>query len=522
MLDAVVAGWIDGVTEREFDQPLMALLRASGFSDVHFLHGAFEFGKDVIAKKEVDGAVNQFGFQSKAGDLGLSEWRSVRQQLEELRTNDLAHPGFDKTLPRKAVLVLTGRLIGGAALEAQQYHEYVGNRGETPVEIWDRESLIEGFRSTPELGLAPNSISRGFLTLVGSIDSGTATRSTIEAFTRAWIEDGGSGDWRKVIEAAVLAERLKRVERLDLSCYTALCLVRGVWATFHGTEPPPAEAFDQADAGRAMFRAYASELWELCDDAMLEPRNVAELARGGFSSYPVMCHTVIETLSLLALDDAAVQSEVRAWICDFAHANPGAAHPLSDRWAVSIYVEAVLLGADIQGVLDGQLREAVRWICDKYDGEALGLAPTDADEQTEVDYALGGDLEYVEHTKRRDSYLVTVILDVAAACEFDETYELAHNDFLAVDVSPTVPLPRDDVGQYRVDGVDVPTDTSPAYRDTLTAGWQVASHHDEDSTRYYLGRLGRMWDHLAVSVVTRDRHWVAILRLGREGWIGHG
>jgi hypothetical protein len=40
----------------------------------------------------------------------------------------------------------------------------------------------------------------------------------------------------------------------------------------------------------------------------------------------------------------------------------------------------------------------------------------------------------------------------------------------------------------------------------------MASHHDEDLTRFYLGRLGYLWDHLSLSLVTRDRHWVAGLR----------
>jgi hypothetical protein len=54
MLASVVAGYLDSVEEREFDVPFMALLRAMGFSDVHFLHGAQEFGKDFIAKREID------------------------------------------------------------------------------------------------------------------------------------------------------------------------------------------------------------------------------------------------------------------------------------------------------------------------------------------------------------------------------------------------------------------------------------------------------------------------------------
>jgi hypothetical protein len=38
------------VTQREFDAPLLAVLSSQGYYDLHFIHGAFEFGKDLIAK----------------------------------------------------------------------------------------------------------------------------------------------------------------------------------------------------------------------------------------------------------------------------------------------------------------------------------------------------------------------------------------------------------------------------------------------------------------------------------------
>ena len=52
MLDDAVDSYLDSVTERAFDEPLLALLRAQGFVDIHLVHGGFEFGKDVIAKRD--------------------------------------------------------------------------------------------------------------------------------------------------------------------------------------------------------------------------------------------------------------------------------------------------------------------------------------------------------------------------------------------------------------------------------------------------------------------------------------
>src|SRR5207244_5826618 len=116
MLDNAIAGFLAAVTEREFDEPLLALLRARGFDDIHYLHGSVEFGKDVIAKAEREGERTQFVIQSKAGDVNLGGWTSIAGQLDLLRNDRHAHPNFNETLPRQAVLLLTGRLTGGAAL----------------------------------------------------------------------------------------------------------------------------------------------------------------------------------------------------------------------------------------------------------------------------------------------------------------------------------------------------------------------------------------------------------------------
>jgi Restriction endonuclease len=154
MLDDAIAGFLGAVTEREFDEPLLALLRANGFDDIHYLHGSYEFGKDVIAKADRNGARTQFVIQSKAGNLNLTGWTSTVGQLDLLRNDRHAHPNFDPNLPRQAVLVLTGRLSGGAPLAAQDYAERALENGETPFEVWDRERLAEMLVGSPDALLA--------------------------------------------------------------------------------------------------------------------------------------------------------------------------------------------------------------------------------------------------------------------------------------------------------------------------------------------------------------------------------
>src|SRR5713101_3174626 len=143
MLADAIGNYFSSLTEREFDAPFIALLRLHGFTDIHFLHGPFEFGKDFIAKRIEGGVQYQYAFQTKAGDIGISEWNQCRGQLDMLRTDALAHPNFDKTLVRRARFVTTGRLVGGAALAAQQYVEHLESMGEIQFLTWDRDTLVE-------------------------------------------------------------------------------------------------------------------------------------------------------------------------------------------------------------------------------------------------------------------------------------------------------------------------------------------------------------------------------------------
>ena len=148
--------------------PFIALLLKLGFRDVHYLHGQYEFGKDFIARAIEDGQQVQYVFQSKAGDLNLGDWSKGTPQLDLLRTNTLAHPGFDAALQRRAVLVLTGRLTGGAGLAAQNYCDQTRDAG-IGLEIWDRESLVERIVRALDVGVAGRTEGPLF-TLIGAID----------------------------------------------------------------------------------------------------------------------------------------------------------------------------------------------------------------------------------------------------------------------------------------------------------------------------------------------------------------
>jgi hypothetical protein len=513
LLDDVVANYLDGLTEREFDAPLLSLLRSQGFDDVHLLHGAYEFGKDAIGKS--DEPRTQYAFQSKAGNLGLPEWSSIRGQIDMLRLNDLAHPGFDRSLPRVGVLVLTGRLTGAAPLDVQEYQKRAAERDEPPLEVWDRDKLVRLIAASPSGALA-GAIEAPFLELIGRIESGRTTESDVELFSRRWISEGAA-EWRSFLEASIVANRLRHADRLDLSCFAALALLRGVWAAAHGTEPLTKIVDEQAAIARDIFIEYARELWEGCSDELLEPRAlIGGDPDGIFVTYPVRCARLIELLGLLglALDDGEERKEIATWLERFLANQPGSVHPISDRWAVSLIPALLLITSS--AARGSALRELLRWFGDRYENDGLGLASSDAPPDVEVEFLLGNSLEHLNQHRRGTSYVAAVILDLAALLELPDVYDLAFNEVAAVDASPEVPIPNDDVAQYLVGAI--PLDTSPRYAEHWSdrAGWEMAPHHDDDVQQYYLGRLGRYWDQLTLSVVTRDRHWVAGLRALRS------
>jgi hypothetical protein len=521
MIADVIGAYLDSIAgrEREFDAPFMALLRAGGYHDIHFLHGSFEFGKDFIAKGREGDTLYQFAFQTKAGNLGITEWRQARAQIDELRRNSLAHPSFDDDLPRKAVFVTTGRLIGAAKLDSQQYAAYLERQDETGFIVWDRETLVEIMTRSPEVGIA--SAAEGLLlTLLGKIDERTLVDKELEAFSRRWVldEDTASGLWKSAVEAAVIANRLAGHERLDLACFTALCLVRAAWASTHGAEPQGGVGLSIADLGRGLFSFYASALRDRCDEESLDPLAFvhanAEEIPVSFVTYLVRCMRLIEILGLLGLlkleSGADESAEVAEYLVRFFGSHPGAAHPVSDRWAVSLIPPLLLLGRlGHRETVTSVLTEVTRWIADHYEGDKHGLAGPAAAPGEEVNYLLGTPFEHVELERRSESFVSTVILDLAAVLEMGDFFELARNEFLAVKAMACVVEAEDTRGQYLLDSPGLSYEPNMEYEEKWQPadGWKVAHHHKRGPSTYYLGRIGRLWDQLAASCVLRDRHF---------------
>lgn len=514
VLENAVGAFLDALRERELDEPLRAVLRARGFSSIHFVHGTSELGRDFIARREEPEGWRQYAIQSKAGDLNLAAWQQVRNQIEDIRTGDLSHPGFDPSLPRVAVLVTTGRLVGDARLSAQTYAQRYAD--EIEFDVWDRDRLIEYIAARPDALLAGHD-DGALLRMLGEIDADDVTDEKLERFSRRWLTAAVGPS--AIVEAAVVAERLRRRERLDLACFTALALLRGAVAAAHGAEAPADEQLATADQATGLFLTFASELWERCrtDDDLLRPVPFVNKPRefGFFATYSVRCTRLMELLALLAVwqREACGQADEHliTWLRRFVADQPGCAHPLSDRHAVSLIPVSIALGED-RDLMAGWLREIVRWTADRYDDGLLGLAPVHAEPTEEVEYLLSM-FEHIDRPRRRESYVAAVVLDLASILELGDVYDDARNDFLAVKLLPELLHVADSAGQYRVDGEDLEQEVNPPYRDRWTdAADGVTAPHLASTSPFWLERLGRGWHQLAVWSVLRDRHEPGLIR----------
>jgi hypothetical protein len=549
MLRDVVAAFLDTVTEREFDAPLLALLGAREFRDVHFLHGGFEFGKDFIAKglKPPNGDVgsgdpaswqlHQFGLQSKAGSMGLPEWRAGRPQLDEARLDDLAHPAFDTTLPRAGVVVLTGRLTGGAPVQAQSYRNSERTRGRPDFEIWDRETLLERLVDAAEVGLAGTS-DGPMLALAGAIDAGSITLGALERHARSWLPPApGSLEAataqtaelyvrrrRAAVEAAVLANRLRRHDRLDLAAMTALMLLRAAWshALFDGPVPGT-ERPELASAAIRMFSGYAAELLEQVEPTTTDPvalLNATARRAIAHVAYPVTCARIAEVLGLLGLFAASPAvgepmqallpplERIRRTVSELVEHQPGWAHPISDNFAASLIAPTLLIAAANPELARNALTRAAVWVADRYDDayRGIGLAATGAEPDAEISQLLDGPYENGP-TGRSSGYLATVITDLAAVIPGSgDLYAEIVNEFLAVGIFPQIRMADESRANWRPDGAGVRLVQPVRYLDTLPDTGHPAPHFQDD------GSPVPSPDAVALMSVSRDRHVISVFR----------
>lgn len=445
MLRAVVTTFLETLTEREFDTPLLALLSSQGFTDIHFIHGGFEFGKDVIAKRlDPDGTtVRQYSIQSKAGDIGQQDWRAVRPQLEECEYNTRAHPSFDAGLPRVAVLVTTGILKGAAPVDAQEFKAACARRGLADFNVWDRTTIVDWLCHDPSLGLADLQVQDDLVALLGTVARHEVTEPVLERHTRAWLEEDVAGNLlaRASIETAVLSHELRKARRLDLAALLALHLYRAAW------QPPATETnavrTATSDAALRLFASTATELLDQVEPLLDDPEKLASAIMdvGHVFTYPAVCSRLVEILSLLALTEppAGLAQRASTAVATLAADHPGAARPPSDQFAVAILPATTVLARTDREAARSFLRKVSQWLLDSHDEskDGLGLGGIAEEEKSQFERLVAGKTTFTSLDLRYSSYLASATLDALSIAHAPELYDSALKNMHALRIVAT-------------------------------------------------------------------------------------
>lgn len=520
MLRNVLDGYLASASERELDLPLLLLLPAMGFHDVHLTHGAVEFGKDFIAKKHEDGAEVQYVIQSKAGDIDQAEWRSIQGQILEAVTNTLSHPSFDAALPLQAVLATSGALRGNARLAIQNLNEgLLRELGRRPVVVWDGQDLVDHFaryglsgvhRATAE-GFVDHG--RFFLAYARALQ-GTLSDRDIEAYSRQW-PDAAVPLERRLLRAAVEAEILSQ-RCADHGHYweaiTAhLALLRVLCAA----------AYTDAEADLAgPYAAGVARLHDLCSGYLAEiragwseERNLLRTPFGPLdvTTYPVHCARIAEVTSLayFSTSDEGRRADCAAFLADFVRAEPGCGHPLGDRFASSLVLASLaLVDADRHDVARGLVERATVWLCDRYQ-YGMGLAGIEADEAEETRTLLGYPFDFVDLPERRGSFLAAALGDLAAFVGDRDLYRAVVNDVKTCGIFPRYYQPHDTVGACSVEARDVVRYPSVSYEDDLTeyGEYRFANHLADESQAFrFAAGLGPSAA-VVLAALLRDRYF---------------
>ena len=517
MLNDVVANYLGTLSEIEFFDAFAAILRAIGFYDVHLTHGPSEHGKDFIAKRVEDGSLVQYGIQTKVGDIGVADFRACRNQIESIRTTDLSHPSFDADTPRRAILATTGRLTGQAPTEAQEYKRKA-TTSSFGFDVWQINDLLEMMVDAPEAGLAGEP-DAPLLGAIAAIHENTFSEASLDRLSVGWANPVGdtSGLWRIALAALVVSNRLARFGRRDLAALVGAHLVRAAWARSDNYDPPSEVVLSIADTGRALLVFHA---WSLVEDATIaqsSPDGLAlfDLSPACFLTYPVRCLRLLELFGLAGLAETDMAKRERlVSVCRLLIAKePGASHPISDHWAVSIPPASLLLYSTDGDLIGRWLQEICVWLGDHYEADGVGLAGPWSDSDEEASMLYGGSLEHVDVVRRPMSLIASVLLDLASTLEMVDVYDTLINEIMACRINPTVVECDDGPGTYQDGESGVYIEAWVAYDGAFndSEGWQKSGPHRR-AEKPFLMRVGRCWDLLAICSVLRDRCFPLLLR----------
>jgi len=512
--------------ERDFDFPLISLLRAMGYYDIHFTHGDREIGKDFIAKKLEEGIEYQYAFQSKKGDINQTKCtEEVLPQLYLASVAGLPHPQFDKALPRRVVLVLTGRPVGTAGFLLQDFNETLQKDYQREkVILWGKDQLIPffeeyGLSSLHQLtGRGLSGFAQFYLTYGKALDGNLSDRE-VEEFSRSWLDP--DLDYRKrilraSIETELIAIKLVGNGLLYEAITIYLALARVVMDAMYESEDEFLEELYSQILGENLiplcktFRTEISAKWKSADSKLLvlvgeECRTMPML------HYIVWCARILEINSLyfFLIDEPNEREEVSTFILEFIEKEPGSGHVPGERYATALaWTFLALLAAEHRNEAIEFAKRNLVWVCDRME-QGFGLPQYDADENEETATLLGYPFDFIKVQKDHSSFVASVICDLAAFVNDKEFYATVVNDVDACEMAYTYWQFPDTKSIFTIYSKDSRTYPNIPHRPTLNR-WEdfdYAEHMKHEPDSFRITEKTGVAGLLVLSVLLKDRYF---------------
>lgn len=534
MLRNVLEDYLNSIKERDLDFPLSSLLQGMGFYDIHFTHGGVEFGKDFIAKRVDDGVEYQYAIQSKKGDINQALWRNeVRGQLEEAVVSDLSHPQFSTDLPRKAILVTTGRLSGNARLACQEFKTKLeGENRIHEVLFWEHEQLTQfaeefGFAGIHQSTATGVTDFAQFYLTYGKALAGTLSEREIEEFSRLWLNE--TIDFRKrilraSIEAEIIATKLIEKGHIYEAVTTYLSLSRLVMhVTYETKDLFVLDILNEITKAKLLplSRLFVQEFrsrWEVGNRSLLHL--CLKESPLPMIHYLVWCARVLELVSLYSFltEDNDERQEAVTFLTEFVRNEEGCGHIPGDRHAVSIiWGTLALLREGRNDIATDLIKCSAIWLCDRVE-KGFGIARYEADAYEETAVLLGYPFDAVKVEPNRCSFLATILVDLAAFIGDKELYADLVNDFEACGIVYNYWQFPNTAAIFTIENgecTNYPNIPHQYSQDHEFDDFNYAEHIKHEPDSFTICSEARPWSLILISLLLKDRYfpkmWTSII-----------
>ncbi len=143
MQEKLVERWLTDANELTYQIPFCEVLVSRGHDVIHVsTHGRGEHGKDIVSRSRRGRLCT---YQLKGGDISLSEWRRIRDEVAELVELPVRVPGVSESEPHTPYLVTNGDIRGDAVENIVRYRDRWHGSGAGRLRVISRRRLLRLF-----------------------------------------------------------------------------------------------------------------------------------------------------------------------------------------------------------------------------------------------------------------------------------------------------------------------------------------------------------------------------------------